>query len=82
MACSKHRTAGSNAAVPTDPYVPTQRDGEPRQEPNFAPGVHMPPAKAWRADRPGDLGAIQPKGAFLGSPGPNVGFALETRPEG
>lgn len=62
--------------MPTDPYVPIPRDGAPRQEPNFAPGVHMPPAKAWVADRPGDLGAIQPKGALLGSPGPNVGFAL------
>jgi len=62
--------------MPTDPYVPTTLDEAPRQEPNLAPGVHMPPARAWRADRPGDLGAIQPKGAFLGSPGPNVGYAL------
>ena len=36
----------------------------------------MPPSGSWRADRPGDLGAIQPKGALLGSPGPNVGYAL------
>jgi hypothetical protein len=62
--------------MPTDPYVPTTLDEVPRQEPNLAPGVHMPPARGWRADRPGDLGAIQPKGAFLGSPGPNVGYAL------
>jgi hypothetical protein len=62
--------------VPTDPYVPTTIDELPRQEPNLAPGVHIPPARGWRADRPGDLGAIQPRGAFLGSPGPNVGYAL------
>jgi hypothetical protein len=62
--------------VPTDPFVPTTLDEEPRQEPNLAPGSHMPASGSWRADRPGDLGALQPKGAFLGSPGPNVGYAL------
>jgi hypothetical protein len=36
----------------------------------------MPASGSWRADRPGDLGAIQPRGALLGSPGPNVGYAL------
>jgi hypothetical protein len=62
--------------VPTDPFVPAVLDEEPRQETNLAPGSHMPPSGSWRADRPGDLGAIQPKGALLGSPGPNVGYAL------
>jgi hypothetical protein len=62
--------------VPTDPFVPTTLDEEPRQEPNLAPGSHMPASGSWRADRPGDLGALQPKGALLGSPGPNVGYAL------
>jgi hypothetical protein len=62
--------------VPTDPYVPTTLDEAPRQEQNLAPGVHMPAPRRWRADRPGDLGALQPKGALLGSPGPNVGYAL------
>jgi hypothetical protein len=62
--------------VPTDPYVPTTLDEVPRQEQNLAPGVHMPAPRRWRADRPGDLGALQPKGALLGSPGPNVGYAL------
>jgi hypothetical protein len=56
--------------VPIDPYVPLTLDEEPRQEPNLAPGSHMPPSGSWRADRPGDLGAL------LGSPGPNVGYAL------
>jgi hypothetical protein len=62
--------------VPTDPFVPAVLDEEPRQEPNLAPGSHMPPSGSWRADRPGDLGAIQPKGALLGNPGPNVGYAM------
>jgi hypothetical protein len=62
--------------VPTDPFVPITLDDEPRQAKNLAPGVHMPPARAWRADRPGDLGASQPKGSLLGNPGPNVGYAL------
>jgi hypothetical protein len=62
--------------VPTDPYVPRRLEDEPRQLPNLAPGVKMPAAKSWRADRPGDLPAGQPHGALLGSPGPNVGYAL------
>jgi hypothetical protein len=62
--------------MPTDPYVPLTIDEAPRQEPNLAPGSHFPPSRSWRADRPGDLGAMQPKGALLGSPGPNVGYAL------
>ena len=62
--------------MPTDPYVPATLDEEPRQEPNLAPGSHMPASGSWRANRPGDLGALQPKGALLGSPGPNVGYAL------
>jgi hypothetical protein len=62
--------------VPTDPYVPTPRDEKPRQKQNFAAGVHMPPARGWRADRPGDDVAHRPQGPLTGSPGPNVGFAL------
>ena len=63
--------------MPTDPYVPRRLEDRPRQEPNLAPGVKMPPAKSWRADRPGDLPAGgQPHGDLLGSPGPNVGYAL------
>jgi hypothetical protein len=34
-----------------------------------------PPARDWRADRPGDLSGAQPDGALLGKPGPNVGYA-------
>lgn len=62
--------------MPTDPYVPRKLEDEPRQLPNLAPGVKMPPAKSWRANRPGDLPAGQPHGKLLGSPGPNVGYAL------
>ena len=37
---------------------------------------HMPPAKSWRADRPGDLEAGSADRAAARSPGPNVGYAL------
>jgi hypothetical protein len=62
--------------VPTDPFVPVPLDELPRQQQNLAPGVHMPPARPWEADRPGDFRARQPAGPLTGSPGPNVGFAL------
>jgi hypothetical protein len=62
--------------VPTDPYVPVPLDERPRQQQNFAPGVHMPPARGWVADRPGDVRARPPRGPLTGTPGPNVGFAL------
>lgn len=64
--------------MPTDPYVPVPLDEKPRQQQNFAPGVHMPPARGWEADRPGDEVAETDAvpGGLAGSPGPNVGFAL------
>jgi hypothetical protein len=62
--------------VATDPFVAPELDDLPRQQPNLAPGVTMPAATAWQADRPGDLEAGQPLGALLGRPGPNVGYAL------
>jgi len=62
--------------VPTDPFVPERREDEPRQEPNLPPGVKMPAARSWIANRPGDLPAGWPTGKLLGSPGPNVGYAL------
>jgi len=62
--------------MPTDPFVAPELGDHPRQEPNLAPGVHLPPAHAWKADRPGDLVAGQPKGDLLGRPGPNVGYAV------
>jgi hypothetical protein len=62
--------------MPTDPFVAPELDDRPRQEANLAPGVHMPAAVAWRADRAGDLVAGQPTGNLLGRPGPNVGYAV------
>lgn len=62
--------------MPTDPFVPERREDEPRQEPNLPPGVKMPAARSWIANRPGDLPAGWPTGKLLGSPGPNVGYAL------
>lgn len=61
----------------TDPFVAALLDDLPRQEPNLAPGVHMPPARHWVPDRPGDEVAFgQPRGHLFGSPGPNIGYAL------
>ncbi len=62
--------------MPTDPFVSPDLEDLPRQETNLAPGVHLPAAHAWRADRPGDLVAGQPTGDLLGRPGPNVGYAV------
>jgi hypothetical protein len=61
--------------VPTDPYVPADPDARPRQQQNLPPGVALPPASDWRANRPGDLGPRQPEGKLFGDPGPNVGYA-------
>ena len=61
--------------MPTDPFVPPDPNARPRQQQNLPPGVALPPAGAWSADRPGDLGPSQPAGPLFGSPGPNVGFA-------
>ena len=59
--------------MPTDPFVPTDPDARPRQQQNLPPGVTVPPAAGWRADRPGD--GTAGTGALLGTPGPNVGYA-------
>lgn len=60
----------------TDPFVAPTLDDAPRQAQNVAAGVRLPAARRWTADRPGDLRGGQPTGALLGSPGPNIGFAL------
>ena len=63
--------------MPTDPFVASESDDAPRNEPTLPPGVVLPPSRDWRADRPGDLvDGVQPQGALFGSPGPNVGYAL------
>ncbi len=61
--------------MPTDPFVPADPDSRPRQQQNLPPGVALPPAEQWLAARPGELGAAQPEGRLLGTPGPNVGYA-------
>jgi hypothetical protein len=61
--------------VPTDPFVAPDLDDKPRQQQNLPPGLGYPPARAWRADRPGDLAAGQTHvGTLRGTPGPNVGY--------
>jgi hypothetical protein len=65
--------------VPTDPFVAPDLDDRPRQQQNLPPGLGYPPARSWRADRPGDLGAserggAQHAGTLRGRPGPNVGY--------
>ena len=60
-----------------DPFVAPELDDRPRQAQNLAPGVSMPPARPWVADRPGDLAFFgQPRGPLVGFPGPNIGYAL------
>ncbi len=64
--------------MPTDPYVAPELDELPRQAQNVAPGVSLPAAEPWRLGRPGDEVAVgQPRGLLLGSPGPNIGYALK-----
>ncbi|MCI4354434.1 MAG: hypothetical protein L3K06_03615 [Thermoplasmata archaeon] len=60
----------------TDPFVVERLAGRPRQRQNLAPGVSLPPGRAWEPDRPGELPAGQPTGELLGTPGPNIGYAL------
>lgn len=61
--------------MPTDPFVAPDLDDRPRQQQNLPPGLGYPPARSWRANRPGDLDASQPGGTLRGRPGPNVGYA-------
>ena len=61
--------------MPTDPFVPSELADRPRHKQNLPPGLAPPPARDWRADRPGDLGGVEPEGSLLGRPGPNVGYA-------
>ncbi len=60
----------------TDPYAPSTREDAPRQEPNLAPGVRLPPASRAAVDRPGEHEPGRPTGKLFGNPGPNVGYAL------
>lgn len=59
-----------------DPFVAPSLDDVPRQKQNVAPGSKLPAPPRWRPGRPGDLSGAQPLGAMLGSPGPDIGYAL------
>lgn len=51
-------------------FVPSTLAQQPRK------GLRLPPAETWMADRPADLGPVQPAGPSLGTQGPDQGFAL------
>lgn len=54
-----------------DPHVKPKLVDRPRS------GTPMPPARAFVAERPGDVVVTgQPRGPMLGSPGPDLGYAL------
>lgn len=55
-----------------DPHVSPRLVDRPRS------GTPMPPARGFRASRPGDVldEGGQPRGQLLGSPGPDLGYAL------
>jgi hypothetical protein len=61
--------------VPTDPFVPADPADRPRQQQNLPPGAALPPARRWRAERPGDLAGESPQGVLFGTQAPNEGFA-------
>ncbi len=56
--------------MPTPEFVRSTPGQQPRR------GLPLPPARAWSADRPADLGPRQPTGVSLGHPGPDQGYAL------
>lgn len=51
-------------------YVPVRLADEARQS------LRLPPSRHWTATRPADLQNGQPRGAKLGDPGPDQGYAL------
>ena len=54
-----------------DPYVKPKLVDRPRS------GTPMPPSRPFVAERPGDVVvAGQPRGNMIGSPGPDLGYAL------
>src|SRR2546421_9757295 len=41
------------------------------------PVLRLPAPRRWKADRPGEIrGGIHPSGAWMGTPGPDQGYAL------
>ena len=59
-----------NVGVAAPSYVPNSLQQQPRR------GLALPPARAWRQDRPGEVPAAQPVGPQLERPGPDLGYAL------
>jgi hypothetical protein len=53
-----------------DPYVPAATADAPRSK------EKVPPARGWKAVRPGDLPTQRPRGHLFGTPGPDAGYAL------
>ena len=56
-----------------DPYVPVSPEDAPRQS------VAIPPARGWKASRPGDIDpevGVGCRGVLFGTPGPDSGYAL------
>lgn len=51
-------------------YVPPTFADQPRSS------LPLPPPKPWTASRPADLKREQPRGRGLGSPGPDLGYAM------
>ena len=52
----------------------------PRQQQNLPPGLAPPPARDWRADRPGDLGGVRRRRARCsGRPGPERRLRVHAR---
>jgi hypothetical protein len=51
-------------------HVPSDLGSQPRR------GLPLPPARPWRANRPGEVGPSQPWGPRFGTPGPDQGYAL------
>ena len=54
------------AFVPTDPTETVRKYSSPPRRPG-----------AWKADRPGDLAEGQPRGARLGTQGPDQGYVYK-----
>ncbi|MFM8972308.1 MAG: hypothetical protein ACKOOG_06650, partial [Actinomycetota bacterium] len=58
--------------MPTDPYIPADLAARPRQQQNLPPGVAVPPAAGWRADRPGDGAADAGSTSVMVGPRPKA----------
>lgn len=69
------RLTGPGTHYPDGVAAPEFVPGQPNQKKYYA----SPPRRegSWQASRPGELGGPQPRGAGLGSQGPDQGYALK-----